>query len=267
MALWGRSFIYDGTPSEVYGLYVQNIDTNAINESMGSSSMEIYEQKIFRKPQPYYYGSTPNPKLEFDFSVFSDREIDATAFESIQRWLFSSRQYKRLAFDQWDIQDIYFDCILNNPRIVRVGNLIQGFSCSVVCSSPFALKYPQTTTYTYSASVIDSTETYLNLSDDKGDYLYPTSLIIAMNNEVGNVSITNLDDSNRVMLFTDLSANEVLTISPLYQTVSSSTGLKRLGNFNKKFLRLVPGKNRLRIQGNVASIQMINQWIAKKIGG
>lgn len=264
---YGRSFIYDGVPSETYGLYIMDIDADAISSSMGSSSMDIYEQKIYRKPTPYFYGSTPSPKLSFDFSAYSEGEIDAIQFEAIQKWLFSSRTYKRFSIDQFDMQDIYFNAILNEPKINRVAGIIKGFSCTVVCDSPYALKYPQTTTYSYTTSVVDSTETYYNQSDDAGDYLYPTSLIITMNNTDGDVVITNLDDGNRVVSFTNLLPNEILTISPQYQTIQSSIGLKRLANSNKKFLRLVPGRNRLRIQGNVESIQMTNQFIAKKIGG
>lgn len=264
---YGRSFIYKNIPSEIYGLYIMDIDTNAISSSMGSSSMEIKEKKIFRKAQPYFLGASPVPKLEFDFSAYSESEIDAERYEAIQKWLFSSRTYEKFAIDEPDIQNIYFNCILNNPEIKRVGGLLYGFSCTVTCDSPFAYKYPQTTTYTYTASVVDSTETYYNMSDDTGDYLYPTQLIITMNNVGGNVSITNIDDNNRVMSFTNVQPNEILTVSPLYQTIESSTGLKRMGNFNKKFLRLVPNRNRLRIQGNVASIVMTNTFIAKKIGG
>lgn len=264
---YGRAFIYGGVPSEQYGLYIADLDANGINQSMGSTAMEIMEKKIFRKATPYFFGSTPSPKLSFSFSAYAENEIDAIQFEAIQKWLFSSRTYQKFQIDQYDIQDVYFNAILNSPQINRVGNLIQGFSCTVECNSPFAFKFPQTTTYTYTASVVDSTEIYLNLSDDIGDYLYPDSLVVTMNNIGGDFSITNLDDSNRVVSFTGLSANEVLTISPLYQTISSSTGLKRLGLSNKKFLRLVPNINRLRIQGNVASIVMVNSWLAKKISG
>lgn len=267
MAFYGRSFLYNGTPSELYGLYIMNLDGKAVSTSMGSSSMDIKEEKIFRRATPYFLGATPSPKLEYDFSAFSYEEIDAVRFEAIQKWLFSSRSYKPFSIDQPDIQDVYFNAILNSPKIERVGDLIMGFSCTIECDSPFAYKYPQTTTYTYTAPVVDSTEVYYNMSDDTGDYLYPNSLIITMNNIAGDISITNLNDSNRIVSFTNLAASEVLTISPLYQTISSSTGLKRLSNSNKKFLRLVPNINRLRIQGNVASISMVNQWIAKKISG
>lgn len=266
MAFFGRSFIYDNIPSETYGLYIMDIDSNEINKSMGSSSMEILEQKIYRKATPYFYGSYPSPKLSFNFSAYSEQEMDAEHFALVQKLLFSSRSYRKFAIDQEDMQNIYFNCILNSPQINRVGNLIRGFSCEVICDSPFAWLYPKTTTYTYTSSIVNSTETYYNGSDDTGNYLYP-DLVITQNNIAGDISITNLDDSNRIFLFEDLQADEVLIISNNNQTISSSTGLKRLSLFNKHFLRLVPGVNRLKVEGNVLSIVMTNQWVAKKIGG
>jgi len=138
MAFYGRSFIYNSVPSELYGLYIMDIDANAVNSSMGNSSMDILEQKIYRKASPYFYGSTPSPKLEFAFSAFAEEEMDALQFEAVQKWLFSSRTYKPFAIDQPDMADVYFNVILNDPKINRVGNLIRGFSCTVVCDSPFA---------------------------------------------------------------------------------------------------------------------------------
>jgi len=266
MAFFGNSFIYDGVPSETYGLKIMDIDSQAISKTMGSSSMEIYEQKIYRRATPYFYGSTPSPKLSFAFSAYSEDELDAGTFELIQKWLFSSRSYKKFQIDQADIQDIYFNCILNNPTINRVGNLIKGFSCDVVCDSPFAWKFPITNTYTYTESIVDRTENFYNASDDTGDYLYPT-LVITMNNLGGSFTITNINDNNRVSSITGLSGDEVITINSSFQTISSSTGLRRLSNFNKKFLRLVPSLNQLRIQGNVSSVAMTVQYTAKKLGG
>lgn len=267
MAFFGRSFIYDGVPSETYNLYIGDIDASGINQSMASSAMEILEQKIYRKPTPYFYGATPSPKLEFEFSAFSEDEITADSFELISKWLFSARTYKMFQVDQPDIQNIVFYLMFQDPKINRVGNIIRGFSATAVCNSPFAFQFPKTTTYSFSGTTVDLNETFYNTSDDTGDYLYPIEMIITMNNVDGDITITNLDDNNRVVSFMDLSASEVLTISPVYQTISSSTGLKRLSNSNKKFLRLVPGANRLRIQGNVASISMTNQFVARKING
>ena len=266
MAFYGASFIYNGVPSETYGLRIAEIDADAVTRTMGSSAMEIYEQKIYRRAQPYFFGATPSPKLSFPFSAFSEDEIDADLFQRIQKWLFSSRSYKKFQIDQPDVQNIYFNAILNDPQIVRVGNIIKGFSCMVTCDSPFAWNFPKTTLYEYTSSVVDSVEIFNNTSDDIGNYLYP-SLEITMNNIGGDLRIENESDSNRITEFDALSPSEIIDIDSSLQTLSSSTGLRRLTNFNKKFLRLIPGINRLHIQGNVASIAMTTQFVAKKLGG
>jgi phage-related protein len=228
--------------------------------------MEIMSQKLFRRSTPYFFGSSPSPVLSFEMSAFSEEEIDADLFQLIQKVFFSSRTYKRLQIDQYDLQNTYFSCILNNPKIVRVGNLLSGIKFDVNCNSPFAFKFPKTVVYNYTVPVVDNTITFNNDSDDTGGYLYP-STIQTCNSFGGDISITNLDDSNRVSLLTGLLPNEIITIDSSLQTISSSTGLKRLSLFNKKFLRLVPGLNRLRIQGATSQFSMTTQSVSKKIGG
>lgn len=266
MAFYGKAFIYDSIPSDTYGLFIQDIDAQAINRTMGSTEMEIYEDRTYRRATPYFYGATPSKKLSFSMSAFSENELTAEDFQRVQAWLFSSRAYKKLQIVQYDMQSVYFNCILNKPEIVRVGNKIHGFSCLVDCDSPFAYKFPKTITYTYTDSSVVASETFYNASDDKGAYLNP-KLVITMNAFGGDISITNVTDSSRVFSFTSLSAGEVLTVDNSLQTILSSTGNKRIGNFNKNYLRLVPGVNHLNISGNVSSISMTTQFIAKKIGG
>lgn len=266
MSFHGSSFIYNGKSSDLFGLRIASIDAGAINKSMGSASVEIFEKKIYRRANPYFYGASVAPKLSFPLSAFAEEDIDAGLFQLIQKWLFSARTYQTLQIDQEDVRDIYFSAFLTEPEINRVGNLIRGFSCTVMCNSPFAYRFPKTTTWNYTQQIVDSTETYYNGSDDIGTYLYPR-IVLTMNNIEDDMSITNLDDSNRVFSFSGLAAGEILTIDNDLQTISSSTGLKRLSNFNKNFLRLVPGRNRLRIQGNISSLAMTCQWIARKIGG
>jgi len=266
MAFFGRSFIYGGIVSDYYGLSIGDINSSDINETMGSSGMEISDQKIYRRATPYFYGATPSPVLKFDMSAFSKEEIDADFFRLIQKVFFSSKKYKKLQIVQEDMAEVYFDCILNDPKIIRVGNLLRGISFTVQCSSPFAWKFPKTTTYSYTQPTINETIVFNNSSDDNGSYLYPKN-VITMNSFGGNISITNLSDNNRVFSFTGLSSGEIITIDNSLQIISSSTGLKRLGNFNKKFLRMIPGVNTLRIQGAIASLATTCQFVSRKIGG
>ena len=243
MAFYGRSFIYDSVPSEMYGLYISDIDVNAVNDMMASSEMEIAEQKIFRRATPYFYGSTPSPKLSYDFSAFSEKEMDAELFSLVSKWLFSSRSYKKFQIDQPDLQTSYFNCILSEPKVKKVGNMIFGFTCTVTCDSPFMWKFPTTEIRTYS-STVDDTFIFNNSSDDSGGYLYPV-FVITMNTFGGGFTITNNSDSGRVFQFNSLSAGETITVDNSLQTISSSTGLKRLSKFNKKFFRLVPNIHRI----------------------
>lgn len=266
MSFYGSSFLYNNVASELYGLRISSIDSQAVNESMGSSDVEIMNKKIYRRATPYFYGSTPTPVLSFPMSAYSAEEIDSEFFQLIQKAFFSNRNFKKLQINQFDMQDVYFNCILKSPKIIRIGNLLTGIKFDVVCDSPFAWRFPKTTNYTYTASVVNDNVTYNNTTDDTGNYTFP-SLVITMNNIGGDISIVNSDDNNRVFTFTGLSPDEVLTIDCSLQTISSSTGLKRLSNFNKNFLRLLPKLNHLHITGSVANIAMTVQTIAKKIAG
>lgn len=267
MSFYGRSFIYDNTPSDIYGIFIADLDGSAINNSMGSAPLTIREEYIFNKSTPYFYGASHQQRLSFKMKIFSEKEITADEFQQIQKWLFSSRNYKKLQIVQEDMQDVYFNAILNSPEVIRVGNIIQGFSFIVECDSPFAYRFPKTTSYIYSSENVLSTEVFYNSSDDKYGYLYP-SLVITMNSLDGYISITNdSDDPDRIFQFNGLSANEVLTVDCEKQIITSSTGLKRLSNFSKNFLRLISGVNVLQIEGNVHKVEMTTRFIVKKVSG
>lgn len=263
MPFYSSKFVFDGRSSDYFKLYVSEIGGDGSSTWNGSGSMEIYNRKIYRRSTPFFYGSAVGDNLEYELSFTSPEDIDSRTSELIQKWLFSSRSYKKLMIVQPDMQDVYMNVILNNPQVVRDGNFIRGYTCTAQCDSPFGgWKFPKTKTYIYTAEVIDATVTFNNSSDDTGAYLYPI-FVIAMNNAGGDITITNQSDSNRVFSFVDLSPSEVLTVDNSIQQISSSTDLKRMPNFNKKFFRLIPGVNTLRFQGNIQSIAMTYQLVAK----
>ena len=263
MPIYSSSFAYDSKPSSYFNLYVSEIGGDGSSTWNGAGSMEIYNKKLYRRSKPFFYGSAVGDNAEYELSFTSPEDIDSRTSELIQKWLFSSRSYKKLMIIQPDMQDVYMNVILNNPEVVREGNLIRGYTCTAQCDSPFGgWKFPKTKNYTYTAEVTDSTVVFNNTSDDNGSYLYP-HFVITMNNAGGDIFITNQSDGNRVSSFVDLSPSEVLTVDNSLQQMSSSTDLIRMSNFNKKFFRLVPGINQIRFQGNVANIAMTYQFVAK----
>jgi phage-related protein len=265
MGFYGKSFSFNGIPSEEFGLRISELDADGVNQTMGSASIDIVEDKIYRKYKPYFYGVTASPKMSFPMSAFSETDIDGNLFAKIQKAYFSARNYKKFQIHQEDLSDIYFESMLIDPQITKIGNVGKGISFTVLSSSPFAWHFPKMTAYTFTDAFVSSTVTFNNQSDYMEDYLYPM-LTITMNSESSpSLYITNLDDGNRRFELIELLQGEIITMDCLRQTLISSTGFPRLSKFNKRYLRLVNGQNRLQIQGNVSSIVMTTQFISKKI--
>jgi phage-related protein len=265
MSFYGASFLYNGIASETYGLKIASLDSSGATSNAAGSNIDILEQRVLRKPIPYFLGVTLSPKLQFELSAYVDGEMDATMFASVSKWLFGQRSYKRFEVNQPDLAGMYWNVLFSDPKVEKVGNLIRGFSCKAICNAPFGFYYPKVVTYSFVDATVDSTVIFNNTSDDGNDYIYP-SLTIVMNSQASpDMSITNSDDGNRIFSFTDVSAGETLIVDCYRQTITSSTSLIRIGKFNKAFLRLKNGLNHLRIQGNVARIDMTTQFISKKI--
>src|SRR5258706_5426454 len=175
---YGRSFIFDGISSEIYNLYINDLSDGSPVKVAGSSGLEVYEEKVYRKSIPYYFGGTESPKLSYEFSCFSEQEIDANTAGLIQKWLFGQRSYKKFQVDQIDSIPYYINGLFNSPQVNKVGNLIREFSATLEANAPFAFSFPQTISQTYDSSVVTDQIIFNNSSDDASDYLQPILTII-----------------------------------------------------------------------------------------
>jgi phage-related protein len=250
MSFWGNTFIFDDIPSETYGLYISSPEGGMV-DTTGSGDVELMTQTVFRRPKPYLLGVQQAPVLSFDVQFTSPWELMAEDIKIIQAWLFGKTDYKKLQIVQYDMQNIYFNCFLTAPRIIRAGNKIQGIAGTVVCDSPFAWAYAKSLTKTYAYT---ANETFLFLNESDNSYYEYPAISATVSVYGGGFSVKNITDSNRTFTFTGLSANEVLSVDNEHCIISSSTGLLRLTNFNQNWFRLVYGVNQLQITGNVASI-------------
>lgn len=262
MSFFGNSFVFDGKPSQVYNIFITNMEGGE-NTSSGSSNVSLKTNSIFRRSVPYFYGSTQDTVLSFRCAVTSPEEILADESRAIQRWLFGHSQYKKLQIVQNDMEMFYYNCFLTEPETLRIGNQIHGFSFTVVCDAPWAWAYEKSSTKTYAVELASESYTFQNTSDDN-DYLYP-DFVITMNAFGGYLSLTNNSDNGRIFLIEDLAAGEVLTIDNSRGILTSSTGLRRLSSFNKNWFRLVSGRNNLVLLGNISSLVM-SYKTARKVG-
>lgn len=264
MAFYAANFIYDSVISSEYGLHITSGDGDS---NWSAASVELHTQSIYRRPRNYLLGVQQTPVLSIPVQINVPVELSAEESAAVSSWLFGQMNYKKLQIIQSDMQYVYFNCIFTSPQLIRVGNIIRGFSSTIVCDSPFAWEFPKTTTYSYNANGYMAYEdiTMVNSSDNP-DYTYPT-ISFTMNNIGGGLTITNNSDtsgsSSREFIFTGLSAGEVITVNNDYQLITSSTGTNRLSNFNYKWLRYVPKANELHVEGNISSLSFTNQFARK----
>ena len=266
MSFYARNFIYDSIISSEYGLTISSDN----DSSVSGADVELHTQSIYRRPKAYLLGVQQTPVLSMPIYITVPLSLSSTESSVISRWLFGRTSYKRLQIIQYDMQYVYYNCIFTSPQIERVGNVIRGYRSKIVCDSPFAWEFPKTITYSYDGNTAYD-DICINNTSDNDDYTYP-EISFSINAYGGGLSIINTSDNNRKFVFYGLDANEVMTVNNDTQVISSSTGENRLPNFNDgattpsdfyKWLRYVPGENRLSIEGNISSLSLTHQFARK----
>lgn len=255
MAFYGAEVIYDGVPSSLYDLRIMDFDTSGEKDSPAGSEMTIYEKYIYRKSKAFYFGKTQNTPLEFDLTLGSKNPIDAVTRSAIQKLFLGRATYLPFQVVQDDAQSLVFYTLFTSATNKYVGNVQYSITLHGHCDSAYARTFPQTLTYSFSGNnVVNFDFNFYNQSDDS-EYLKP--IITFSLNSVGNFfQLTNITDNNRIFLFSDIQPNEEIVVDNYRETISSSTGLVRLGNFNKKFFRLKPNNNELNIQSGIGDFSM-----------
>ena len=55
-SFYGKSFIFNDIPSEVYGLRIFDFNASNPNVSSGGGEVSIFEEWLYRREVPYFYG-------------------------------------------------------------------------------------------------------------------------------------------------------------------------------------------------------------------
>jgi len=265
MSFIAKSFIFNDVPSENYDLRVFNFERGGLGSSVAGGDIEIISKEMYRRPIPYFYGVQQKPVLRFPLTFGSYNAMDATTRGLIQQKLFGQTSYNKLQLVQCDMDNVYFNVFLTNPKNAYIGNLNYAFSCEVVCDSPWAWGFEKTYTKSYPGGGIASDSFTFYNGSANNEYLYPT-LEIELNGVGTGVTIINETDSNRSFAFTGLSAYETLTVDNDRKILTSDTGLRRLSGFNLNWFRLLPGYNTISVSGGIENIDMSYQF-AHRVGG
>lgn len=236
-------FIFNGINSIDMGLHVVRMDTGLITTPYYSGA-EIVEEKVFRRHIPYFFGVDRRP-LEFklQFSLLEGEWTTKKRYE-IARWLFHD-DYK--LFQSTDDISKHYYVIFTDEGELNLASTKGYVELTCRCDAPWAWS----PIYINSFDLLENnTNTVIELENKSNlsGYYYP-KIEIQMGESTG-ISLKNLSDNGRIFSFSNLENNEIISIDNDKKIIKSDfIGMYRYNNFNKNWLRLVYGINRLEVTG------------------
>lgn len=254
MAFYGCHFSFDGIPCTEYGLMMYDFGVSNSGEVSDSltSDVKIVEDRISRRYTPLHYGVVMNEPLKFNMTFGADiNSVDKGVYfdrwdlNVIASWLTGHDSYKWLEITQPDMETFRYKCFITNLKHVDIGKMPWGFSCTVVCDSPYAYLYPEVFTQVVNGTIVLN---LYNKSAHRGFYKPKLELYVTNG---GNFTIQNVSDNMRETKFTGLptsvssividNENEVITCNEIQNPYQY---------FNFNFFRLVHGSNHIILTGN-----------------
>lgn len=230
-------FTYDGKHSSEYGLMIADFENSSTVETKAFSPT-LNTIKPATLNRFFHGGITYDSVPQYQFSILSQSEINASQRRQILAWLVGRSQFKQLKIHQEGFEDLYYNCVFTDAAIIYVSGRCHGFRVTANFDSPFARGASTSVTVTSGTHTVQIN----NLSNILDGYTYPIVQFTG-----GQVEIVNqTDDPSRRFVFSGASAAETITVDNELQYISSTEGGEKLSNFtSKNWLRLRPGANTL----------------------
>lgn len=250
MAFYGSAFVFDSTPCELYDLMMYDVGSQDEDiEITGVNTIE--DETVGDQWRPYFYGTRPGGKLEFDI-VFGvnerrldeDKYLDDWEIAEVTSWLCGHKEYKWLYIDQMDKLLVGYRCMISNLRITRYGSVPWAMTAHVTCDSPYA--YLEAKEITCAVSGTKTIDIYNESS--LNDWYYPE---VTFRRTSGTaLSITNDRDNGKGPSLTGIPGSVTqITIDNEGCVLNNDQGVNLYAGFNFEFLRLARGYNQITITG------------------
>ncbi|MDD5021788.1 MAG: phage tail family protein [Endomicrobiaceae bacterium] len=268
MAYNGLSFVFDGIPSEEYGLVLYDLTYSVRTEGMFASPVSIVEDRTAARYKPLFYGTTQNSPLEFTMTFGANQQrsnnyksYDRYDLSVIASWLTGHNSYKWLEITQPDMEVVRYKCIITKLSHIELDLSSWAFSCTVHCDSPFAYTYPETITY-----LVNGTADFVFRNRSTYNGYYMPKLVITLDSGYNTFSIINHSDNDRLFKFTNVPSTPLtITIDNENEVITNTAGLNLYPYFNYNFFRLLRGDNQLEISGS-ASVKIYCEF-PMNVGG
>ena len=244
---------FDGQSSYEYGLMVYDFDTNEQEDVDLTSPGSMITDHVPGRNDTYFYGADLDEPLKFTLilcvneeSANSGKFLDRFDIADIASWLTGHNEYKWLTINQPDLDAVRYKCYISRLKPLSHGNVPWAISCEVTCDSPFGYYYPES--FQFSSSV-GGCEVLLGNRSVTNRLYYPI-----MNFELSGttIEVINHSDNNRTFKMSDIpeSVKSIAVDNDTQIITDTVTGLNLYPYWNKQFLRLCRGSNKLRLVGD-----------------
>lgn len=247
-------FIFDGVKSSDMGIHLIRMESGMI-PSPFFGGLNIEDERVKNKIVPYHYGVSKEP-IEFTIQVSPlEREWTPQLRNKVGRWLVQDRYKPFQTAD--DMGKIYYAICTEAPNFELASN--RGYlELTFKTNSPYVWTIP----YIESFNLLNNnTTTIIEIENNSNvlEYFYPKMEIslLQLNGSATNtkqVKIKNLSDGGREFILgikNNLVGNEVIGIDCENEIIKTANPIHSnvFSKFNRNWLRLVYGVNRLEVTG------------------
>lgn len=237
-------FMYDGIYSAKYGLKIASFD----NESLDNTEYvtpQIAVSKPGKSKKFYYLDTTYESPPKYEFSIVGESAIPQEILREVLNWLDARVGFKPLIIMQPGVDDLTYSCIFTVTNLIYHAGSCVGLRLTATFDSNYILG--KSTKVQITGTGAQQEVMLYNKSDNIDFYVYPK---VTFKTTDGNVSVKNLtDDPSREFIFKDLNRNVEYTVDNELKIIMGE-GQNLLGKFNKNWLRVLRGKNRLSVKIN-----------------
>lgn len=247
-------FVYNDIDSSEFGIIVvRPNDSNGLINMPWGIKRTVLEEKIPLNPIPYLYGVDTEP-LIIKIAIMPENGLwTSKERRDIVAWLFQSQYKPLISYDDPDVA--FFAVAQGSPERFDTG-LSSGYAeIEMRCNSCYGYSYPKSKPYYPSSIIHNNINNSIITLENKSNvvqYHYPIVKFELLSGT--SFSVQNLTLGGEIFEFTGLQAGEIIYIDnnkKIIQSSLESEGTYRYSNFNKKWLRLIRGQNRLKITGDI----------------
>ncbi len=246
-------FIFDGVKSSDMGIYLISVDSGLISSPFfGGQSPE--GEWVQGKSTAYHYGINKEP-IEFTIQISPlEKEWTPQLRNKVGRWLIQD-MYKPFQTAD-DMGKTYYAMCTDAPNFELAHN--RGYlELTFITNSPYAWS----PIYIETFNLLNDTTKIIELDNMSNvtKYHYPKIEISLLNldgsaTNTKQVKIRNLSDGGRELILgvkNDLVGNEVISMDCENEIIKTANPIHSnvFSKFNRNWLRLVYGKNRLEVNG------------------